>query len=87
MAHVELQNVSKHRAELTIGEVAAHVGVATSTIRYYEKVGLLQPADRVNGQRRFTVAVLHQLRLIKQCQSAGLTLLEIQLLLKGPKAE
>ena len=40
-------------ANLTIGEVARRAGVRTSAIRYYERVGVLEPADRVGGQRRY----------------------------------
>ena len=38
---------------LTIGEAAQRAGVATSTIRYYERRGLLRPDARRSGQRRF----------------------------------
>jgi len=37
---------------LTIGHVAARAGVRASRIRYYEDVGVLPPANRVNGHRR-----------------------------------
>jgi hypothetical protein len=39
--------------DLTIGEIARCAGVATSAIRYYERVGLLPEAERVSGQRRY----------------------------------
>jgi MerR family redox-sensitive transcriptional activator SoxR len=39
--------------ELTIGEVARRAGVATSSIRYYERIGLLPKPDRAQGQRRY----------------------------------
>ena len=35
--------------ELTIGEVARRAGVATSSIRYYERIGLLPKPDRSGG--------------------------------------
>ena len=38
---------------LTIGEVAEQAGVATSALRYYDELGLLPPATRVSGQRRY----------------------------------
>ena len=44
-------------AELTIGEVARRAGVATSSIRYYESIGLLPEPDRLHGQRRWRHAV------------------------------
>ena len=39
--------------ELTIGEVARRAGVATSSIRYYERIGLLPKPERPRGQRRY----------------------------------
>jgi MerR family transcriptional regulator, redox-sensitive transcriptional activator SoxR len=63
---------------LTIGQVAARAGVNTSHIRYYEDVGVLPPADRVAGQRRYTEDVLHRLSIIDVAQRAGLTLDEIR---------
>lgn len=44
--------------ELTIGEVARRAGVATSSIRYYERIELLPTAERVSGQRRYRPEVL-----------------------------
>jgi len=37
---------------LTIGVVAERAQVATSTVRYYERRGLLTPDGRQSGQRR-----------------------------------
>jgi MerR family redox-sensitive transcriptional activator SoxR len=65
----------------TIGEVAARSGVPASTIRYYEQVELLPPAQRVNGRRRYEDGILHKLSLIRLAQQAGLTIAEIQSLL------
>ena len=44
--------------ELTIGEVARKAGVATSSIRYYESIGLLPAPARLHGQRRYGTDVL-----------------------------
>ena len=44
--------------DLTIGEVARRAGVATSVLRYYERIGLLPPPERVGGQRRYDDDVL-----------------------------
>jgi DNA-binding transcriptional MerR regulator len=37
-----------------IGEVAARAGVSTRTIRYYEELGLLDPAKTPGGSRRYS---------------------------------
>jgi MerR family redox-sensitive transcriptional activator SoxR len=70
-------------AELTIGEVARRAGVATSSIRYYERIGLLPPPDRLAGQRRYDAAVLGKLGFIGVAQSAGFKLREIKALING----
>jgi MerR family transcriptional regulator, redox-sensitive transcriptional activator SoxR len=62
---------------LTIGEVARRCGLATSTIRYYERIGLLPPPYRESGQRRYEDDVLGTLSLIGVAQQAGFTLREI----------
>ena len=68
---------------LTIGEAAALAGVAASTLRYYERVGLLPRAPRVSGRRRYTDDVVTTMRLIALAQEAGFTISEIRTLLSG----
>jgi MerR family redox-sensitive transcriptional activator SoxR len=70
-------------AELTIGEVARRAGVATSSIRYYESIGLLPEPDRLHGQRRYDAGVLGRLAFIGVAQSAGFKLAEIMELVGG----
>ena len=69
--------------ELTIGEVARRAGVATSSIRYYERIGLLPKPDRSGGQRRYEPDVLGKLGFIGVVQSAGFKLREIKELIDG----
>ena len=67
-----------------IGEIANHTGVSVETLRYYEKRRLLNAPPRTEGGfRRYSDVVLHQVRFIKQAQSLGLTLDDIQQLLTG----
>lgn len=66
---------------LPIGEVASRAGVATSAVRYYERRGLLAPAARVSGQRRYGVDALRRLAFIGMLQDAGLSLDDIDGLL------
>ncbi|MGD1257638.1 helix-turn-helix domain-containing protein [Mycobacterium seoulense] len=67
-------------ARLTIGEVARRAGVAATTLRYYEQIGLVPPPGRLGGQRRYDDSVLARLEVIRLCKSAGFALEEIQLL-------
>jgi MerR family transcriptional regulator, redox-sensitive transcriptional activator SoxR len=69
--------------KLTIGEVARRAGVATSSIRYYERIGLLPEPDRLAGQRRYDAEVLGRLGFIGVAQSAGFKLREIKALIHG----
>jgi MerR family transcriptional regulator, redox-sensitive transcriptional activator SoxR len=63
-----------------IGEVVARSGVPASTIRYYEQIGLLPPAQRLNGRRRYDAAILPRLGMVRLAQEAGFTIAEIQAL-------
>lgn len=63
---------------LTIGELARASGVTVKTIRHYEKIGLLLPAERgANGYRYYDESQAYQLRFIRRTQRLGLTLGEI----------
>jgi MerR family Zn(II)-responsive transcriptional regulator of zntA len=67
-----------------IGKIAERTGVSVETLRYYEKRGLLNaPARTQGGYRVYSNAVLHQVKFIKQAQSLGLTLDDIQRLATG----
>jgi MerR family redox-sensitive transcriptional activator SoxR len=63
--------------------VARRAGVATSSIRYYERIGLLPKPDRAGGQRRYDAQVLDRLGFIGVAQSAGFKLREIKELIDG----
>ncbi|MEB3021862.1 MerR family transcriptional regulator [[Mycobacterium] crassicus] len=65
---------------MAIGEVTRRSGVAATTLRFYEQIGLLSAPYRVGGQRRYDTAVLARLEVIGLCKSAGFTLDEIALL-------
>lgn len=68
---------------ISIGEVAREAGVRTSTIRYYESVGILPAPGRIHGQRRYTPDVFERLKVVRMAQEAGLTLEEIHVLFHG----
>ncbi len=64
-----------------IGELARRTGVAASALRYYERIGLLSPAERVGQRRHYLESSAERVALIRLCQDAGFTLAEIGLLL------
>ncbi|MBO0850364.1 MAG: MerR family transcriptional regulator [Pseudonocardia sp.] len=61
---------------LTIGELARRAGVATSALRYYEKVGLLPTPARVSGQRRYPESAVRRVGIILLLRDVGFTLAE-----------
>ena len=62
---------------MTIGVVAERAGVPTSTVRYYERRGLLAADARRSGQRRYREETLRRLVFIGMLQDAGLALDDI----------
>lgn len=70
-------------ATLTIGEIAGAAGINSSAVRYYERVGVLPPPERVGGQRRYDERAIDRLRTIQAAQQAGFSLDEISQLLRG----
>jgi DNA-binding transcriptional MerR regulator len=68
---------------LTIGEIARRSGKSASTIRYYEEIGLIPAAERIDARRRYHPEFLRTLAVIDTAQRAGLALDEIRLLLEA----
>ncbi len=68
---------------MKIGELARRTNLNTSAIRYYEKLGLLAPRQRLGGQRRYASDALHRVLLIRFAGDMGFTLSEIKLFLSG----
>jgi DNA-binding transcriptional MerR regulator len=60
---------------MKIGELADRTGIPASTIRYYEKEGLLPRAQRgANGYRVYEDTALERLELIQLGQNLGFSL-------------
>ena len=66
---------------LTIGEMSRLTDTPITTLRYYERRGLLLAPDRVGGQRRYPASVMMRMMVIRFCRTAGLTLDEIAIVL------
>ncbi len=64
---------------LTIGKVAKEADVSTDTIRFYEREGLIRPAQKSeSGYRLYTDEALRRLGFIKHAQQCGFSLAEIR---------
>ncbi|MCW3478021.1 helix-turn-helix domain-containing protein [Neisseriaceae bacterium JH1-16] len=67
---------------LTIGQLGNAAGVNVETVRYYEKVGLIQPPPRsASGYRHYPAGVVHRLHFIRRGRELGFTIEEIRALL------
>ncbi len=66
-----------------ISEIATKTGLSTDTIRFYEKKGLIQPNFRASNQYRYYAEeALKRLIFIKRCRTLGMSLKEIEHLIK-----
>ncbi|MFI5527888.1 redox-sensitive transcriptional activator SoxR [Kitasatospora sp. NPDC051853] len=72
---------------LTIGELAARSGLATSALRYYEKLGLIHAERTAGGQRRYVRATLRRVAFVRAAQRVGLSLDEARTALDRLPAE
>jgi len=68
---------------MKIGQLARATGIRASAIRYYERLRLLPPPDRANGQRRDPGDAQNRALLIRFVSDRGFTLGEIKLFLNG----
>jgi MerR family copper efflux transcriptional regulator len=67
---------------MTIGEAAQRSGVPAKTIRYYETIGLLAPAERRdNRYRAYGERDVETLRFVHRARSLGFPLRDVAALL------
>ena len=72
--------------KFTIGYIARAAGVHIETVRYYQRRGLVGlPAKRARGFRYYAPETAARVRFIKRAQALGLSLEEVQRLLKLEK--
>ncbi len=63
---------------LTIGQLARAADVNVETIRYYQRIGLIdEPVKPAQGYRRYPSATVERIRFIRRAQELGFTLNEI----------
>ncbi|MGX5695752.1 heavy metal-responsive transcriptional regulator [Agromyces soli] len=64
---------------LTIGGLAEAAGVAVSTVRFYERQGLVEPDERSpGGYREYEPEAVRRVRFIRRAQRLGFTLREVR---------
>lgn len=69
--------------ELSISQVVRQTKIPSSTIRYYERIGLIHSIGRNGLQRIFNEQVIDQLLLISLGKQAGFCLTDIQIMLQN----
>lgn len=74
-----MTSTANNRATFTIGRLAHAAGLSITTIRYYQRRGLLQVPERptLGGFRSYGEDDLARLMLIRRAQEMGFTLAEI----------
>lgn len=72
---------------MDIADVAKRTGVPASTLRYYEKKGLIRSLAEPGQRRQFPADVIDRLALIALGQAAGFSLDEIDGLLGQPRID
>jgi DNA-binding transcriptional MerR regulator len=64
---------------MSIGELSTISGLSTHTLRYYEKLGVLKPADRAaSGHRQYRADAVAWLDFVLRLKITGMPLAEIQ---------
>jgi Cu(I)-responsive transcriptional regulator len=72
----------KGNGSMTIGEAAQRSGVPPKTIRFYETIGLIAPAERrENRYRSYDGRDIETLRFVHRARSLGFSLKEVGALL------
>lgn len=71
--------------QYTISQLARAADVPSTTVRYYERIGLVVPEDRSQGNYRlYSEESLRKLNFIRAAQSIGFTLDDVKILLDTP---
>lgn len=65
--------------ELTIQQVAERTGLSAHTLRYYERIGLIQPIDRADsGHRRYSEDDIGWIEFVKKLRATGMPIREMK---------
>jgi DNA-binding transcriptional MerR regulator len=72
---------------MSIGELSERTGVPTSTLRYYDELGLVRPAGRAAGRRRYAASAVRDVGVILFFREIGFTLDEIGRFIAGERPD
>lgn len=73
-----LVNGGSQLKPMTIGQVAKKTGVGVETIRFYERLGLVDEPPRLkSGYRQYSEGVIARIQFIKRAKELGFSLKEI----------
>lgn len=68
---------------LTRGKVASKAGVGLETLRFYERIGLIEtPGRTASGYRDYSPVVVDRIRFIQRAKNLGFSLAEVRELLE-----
>jgi len=82
-SHSVLVCPSESAGALHVVDLARRADVTPATVRYYARIGLLNPGRNIrNGYRRFRNEDLRRLQFIRKAQALGLTISDIRLILE-----
>ena len=70
---------------LSIGELSERTGVPTTALRYYDELGLVRPAARAAGRRRYAASAVRDVGLILFFREIGFSLAEIGRFIAGER--
>ena len=77
-----MESMSQMENPMTIGQLARQAGTDTQTIRYYERIWLLEAPERTESNyRRYDLKAGRRLDFIRRAKEIGFSLNDIRVLL------
>lgn len=77
---MDTKSLDAEREEvISIGNLAAELGLTTRTLRYWEEVGIIESIPRADGATRgYTPYFVRRIKFIMRLKELGLTIKEMQ---------
>jgi DNA-binding transcriptional MerR regulator len=72
---------------LSIGELSERTGVPASALRYYDELGLVTPATRVAGRRRYASSAVREVGVVVFFREIGFSLADIGRFIAGERQD